>query len=295
MTSTQILQLIVVPMLLCMMITTGLKTTFAEIRSALARRPMMLKALIVNYLLVPSVTVFLLMFFKVSPLVEIGFIILAVCPGAPFGPVAANASRGDVPLAACLMILLSVTSVFMAPLLLYSIMHELPEIGTLKINYGTVIRGLLIFQLLPLLLALFFHQWKPGPARKLVRPFEWITNLLVIVMMVYGIYAQFHRIKQLSLSAIIGMFLLFFISLLLGWFFGGESVPSRKTMALTSAIRNTGISMVIAIDNFSGTITVGVVILWGLIMTVFGLSAIIPFKRIQTGNIKYPSKSIHEQ
>jgi threonine/homoserine/homoserine lactone efflux protein len=35
MTSTQILQLIVVPMLLCMMLTTGLKTTFAEIRSAL--------------------------------------------------------------------------------------------------------------------------------------------------------------------------------------------------------------------------------------------------------------------
>ena len=216
MTSTQILQLIVVPMLLCMMLTTGLKTTFAEIRSALAKRPIVLKALMVNYLLVPAVTIFLLYLFKANPLTQIGFIILAVCPGAPFGPVAANLSKGDVPLAAGLMILLSVTSVFMAPLLLYSIIHEFPQIGALKINYSSVIKGLLLFQLLPLLAALFFHKWKPGTAKKLVKPFERLTNFLVIVMMGYGIYSQFDRIKELSLPALIGMFLLFFISLLLG-------------------------------------------------------------------------------
>jgi predicted Na+-dependent transporter len=172
----------------------------------------------------------------------------------------------------------------MAPLLLYSIMHELPGIGTLKINYSSVIRGLLLFQLLPLLTALFFHQWKPGTAKKLVEPFERLTNLLVIIMMGYGIYSQFDKIKQLSLSALIGMFLLFFVSLIVGWVFGGRHTASKKTMALTAGIRNTGIGMIIAIENFAGTITVGVVILWGLIMTVMGLLTIIPFKRIENKN-----------
>jgi predicted Na+-dependent transporter len=135
--------------------------------------------------------------------------------------------------------------------------------------------------LLPLLTALFFHQWKPGTAKKLVKPFETLTNLLVIIMMGYGIYSQFDRIKELSLSALIGMFLLFFICLVLGWEFGGSGTASRKTMALSAGIRNTGIGMIIAIENFAGTVTVAVVILWALIMTVMGILTIIPFKRIE--------------
>jgi len=264
-----------------MMLTTGLKTTFAEIRSALGKRPIMLKAFIVNYLLVPAATIFLLYLFHVTSLTQIGFIILAVCPGAPFASVAANLSKADVPLAAGLMILLSVTSVFMAPLLLYSIMHEIPQFGRLKINYDSLIRSLLVFQLLPLLTALFFHQWKPGVAKKLVKPVEKLTNLLVIIMMSYGIYSQFDRIKELSLLAFIGMFLLFFVSLIFGWALGGEHTASKKTMALIAGIRNMGIGMIIAIQNFAGTVTVGVVILWGLIMVMMGLLTILPFKSIE--------------
>lgn len=280
MNASQILQLIVVSMLLSMMITTGLKTTFAEIRTALSNKTILIKSIVVNYLLVPFVTVALLLLFDANPLVEVGFIILAVCPGAPFSSVAANAAKADVPLAAGLMVLLSASSVIIAPLLLYVVLHELPGVGNLRINYTSIIRGLLLFQLAPLFSTLLFHRWKPGLAGRMVRPFEIITNVLVLLMMGFGIYSQYNRIRELSLAAIGAMLLLFMISLAMGWFAGGKSTASKKSTALLAAIRNTGIGMIIAMDNFSGTVTVMVVIIWGLIMSVLGLFTIVPFKRI---------------
>lgn len=267
-------------MLLCMMITTGLKTTFAEIRSALAKPALIVRALVVNFLLVPATTMLLLYLFKANPLAEIGFIILAVCPGAPFGPVAANIAKGDVSLAAGLMGLLSVASVFIAPLLLYIIMYAFPELGALQIDYTLVIRGLVLFQLFPLVVALLFHQWRPFASKRIVRPVEIATNLLVMFMIVYGLSSQFNRIGELSLYAVTGMIILFLSSLAMGWASGEKNTASRKTMALTTAIRNTGIAMIIAIDNFPATIAVVVVILWGLIMMIMGLATIMLFKRI---------------
>ena len=55
---------------------------------------------------------------RIDPGVAAGFLVLAVCPGAPFGPAVAAVARGDVASATGLMVVLAGSSALAAPLLL---------------------------------------------------------------------------------------------------------------------------------------------------------------------------------
>ena len=65
------------------------------------------------------VTVGLLLLFQPADImVPAGFLILAVCPGAPFGPGCTRIAKGNVATAVGMMVLLAGSSALAAPLLL---------------------------------------------------------------------------------------------------------------------------------------------------------------------------------
>src|SRR5262249_49460579 len=82
-----------------MMVLVGLRVTFADLASTAKNWRLVVRAAVANYVLVPAVTVALLMSFNVSAMVASGFIVLAVCPGAPYGPPLAAIARANVPVA----------------------------------------------------------------------------------------------------------------------------------------------------------------------------------------------------
>src|SRR4029453_7703766 len=82
-----------------MMILIGLRVTFAELGRVARNWRLVGRAAVANYLLVPAVAVGLLVWFHAHPMVAAGFLILAVCPGAPFGPPFAGIARASVPVA----------------------------------------------------------------------------------------------------------------------------------------------------------------------------------------------------
>jgi BASS family bile acid:Na+ symporter len=63
-----------------------------------------------NYLFVPGVAVGLLILFDTAPTVAAGFLVLAACPGVPFGPPFAGIARANVPVAVGLMVILAGSS-----------------------------------------------------------------------------------------------------------------------------------------------------------------------------------------
>ena len=70
-------------------------------------------------LLLIGATVGLLLLLGAQPMVAVGFLILAVCPGAPYGPPFAAIAKGNVPVAVGLMLLpgLAVTAFGLTSLL----------------------------------------------------------------------------------------------------------------------------------------------------------------------------------
>ena len=60
------------------------------------------------------------------------------------------------------------------------------------------------------------------------------------------------------------MLALLIISWAAGWLLGGPEFEARKTMTLTTSLRNVGVGLVIATGSFAGTPAVTAVLVYGL-------------------------------
>src|SRR5262249_45455519 len=150
----RLINLLVIVTLIEMMVTVGLRVTFAEVTTTAKDRRLVVRALLANYLLVPAVTVALLLLFRANPLVAAGFLVLAVCPGAPFGPPFTAIARGNVPVAVGLMVILAGSSAILSPELLSVLLPLMTEGATVRVDPLGLVATLLATQLLPLLAGL---------------------------------------------------------------------------------------------------------------------------------------------
>jgi bile acid:Na+ symporter, BASS family len=104
--------------LIVMMLRIGLDVAIAEIASTARNPRLIVLAMLANYVCVPALTVVLLLALNTQPIISIAFLILAVCPGAPFGPPLTSMAKGNVPASVGLMVILAGSSAVLAPLLL---------------------------------------------------------------------------------------------------------------------------------------------------------------------------------
>jgi BASS family bile acid:Na+ symporter len=61
------------------------------------------------------------------------------------------------------------------------------------------------------------------------------------------------------------MLILLVASVVIGWLAGGSGRDNRRTMALTTSLRNVGVGLVIATGNFAGTPAVSAVLAYGIV------------------------------
>jgi bile acid:Na+ symporter, BASS family len=249
----RLINLFVTITLIEMMVAVGLRVTFAEIIDTARNWRFVARAVVANYVLVPAVAIILLLLFHADPMVAAGFLVLAVCPGAPFGPPFARIAHADVPAAVGLMVILAGSSAILSPLLLSVLLpwlsgSEAPQVAPLAL-VGT----LLITQLVPLLAGLLVNHWHPQLAARLLAPFERVSKLLNLGVVGLILATQFQMLAEIRMMAFLGMLLLLAASLAIGWLMGGPDAELRKTMALTTALRNAGLGLVIVTGTFAGT------------------------------------------
>src|SRR6516162_6318083 len=132
-----------------MMVLIGLRVTFAEIVNTARTWPLIARASAANYLLVPVLAIVLLILFAANPMVAVGFLVLAVCPGAPYGPPFAGIARVNVPEAVGLMVILAGSSAFVSPLLIKVLLPLVASGEAAGIDPFGMMSALLIKQLLP--------------------------------------------------------------------------------------------------------------------------------------------------
>jgi BASS family bile acid:Na+ symporter len=251
--------------LIAIMLSMGLKVTFAEV-TASARQPQrVVLGLAANFVLVPAVTIGLLYLFNPHPLISVGFLILAVCPGAPAGPPFATIARGDVPHAIGQMVILAGLSALLSPLLLgVALTRLLPE-SDLRIDYLAIVRTLLVAQILPLVVGLAIHHYLPRLTERIAGPVGLFANILLLGVLVLLLVNEHETLTMIRLRGWIGMLLLLATSLGIGWLCGGPGVATRKSLALTTAVRNAAVGLVIVSANFADSPAVTAVVAYALV------------------------------
>jgi BASS family bile acid:Na+ symporter len=256
---------ILVPLtLIVMMLAVGLAVDFFQTVRLLMNWRLVFRALAANYLCVPAITVLLMLIFRPNPYVAIGFLILAVCPGAPFGPPAVAIAKGNVTAGTALMLLLTSTSAIFAPLvLLPSISFLLPNSSTV-ISVPKIISSLIVTQLVPLGVGLAVRARRPTFAAKHLRAVNRTSAILTLAAVILIVSAQYQTLIAIRRRAFIAMTILLIATLLIGYVIAALGSDDRKAMTLSTSLRNIGVGLVIANGSFAGTPALNAVVAFGL-------------------------------
>ncbi len=258
-----------------MMVTVGLGVSFAEVVGVGRDWRLVGRAVLANYVCVPAVALGLLLLFRPHssepeqfPLVAAGFLVAAVCPGAPYGPPFTKMAGGDVVVSVGLMVLLAGSSAVLAPVLLHLLLPLTSGNQAVQID-AVRLAGILLFsQLLPLCLGLAMRQWRPALADRLKSPAGRLSLLLNLATLGLVLGAQFGVLMGIPFKAFAGMLVLVLAGTLVGWLLGGPGGDRRKAVAMATGVRNVGVSLVIASASFPGTKAVTAATAFALFQTV---------------------------
>ena len=167
------------------------------------------------------------------------------------------------------MVILAGSSAIISPVLLRALLPWVADGEAPRIDLIDLGRALLITQLLPLLLGLMVKHWRPQLAEKLLSPFELVSKILNLGAAGLILATQLHMLTEIRMRGFAGMLILLVASLIIGWLAGTSESDNRKTLALTTSLRNVGVGLVIVTGNFAGTPAVSAALAYGIV-EVFG-------------------------
>ena len=155
--------------------------------------------IVCQLLLLPALTLLLVMVMGdwISPMIALGMILVAACPGGNISNFITSLSRGNVELSVSLTAFNTALCVFSTPInfaiwgnlyLKYAAKQDiiLPE---LQIPFWEIFQSIVIIMGIPLVLGILCSQYLPNVAKKLNKPLQSLS-IVVFVVMVVGIFAS---------------------------------------------------------------------------------------------------------
>jgi BASS family bile acid:Na+ symporter len=251
-----------------MTVTIGLGVKFSDVLRVSRDYGRVTRALLANYILVPAAALGLLLLFHVSPMIAIGFLVAAVCPGAPYGTSFTAMAKGNVAVSVGLMVILAGSSAIVVPLLLQFLLPIVAGDIPLRIKAIKMVGTLLGAQLLPLWIGLMVRQRFPAWAERFKKPAGVLSVLLNLLLLAVILFVQFRVLVEIRLMGYIGMSCLVIAAVASGWLMGGRESEDRKGMVFTTTVRNVGVSLVIVTTSFPGTLALGSATAYALFQTI---------------------------
>lgn len=274
-----------------MMVAIGLGVSLGDLLRVVRDWRLVSKAVLASYILVPLAAVGLLILFQADPYVAAGFMIVAVCPGAPYGPPFTGMAKGNVVAAVGLMVILAGSSALVAPLLLNLllpwVLQYLPPLPAdspaLAIDALKVVKTLLIAQFVPLCLGLAVRKWAPRLADRLKKPANLLSALLNLALFGLIIYVQFDMLMAIPARGFVGMLALLIAGVAAGALLGGRG--NRSAMVMATAVRNVGVGLVIVTSAFGGTRAVAATTAFAVFQTIVMALIAVAWGRLATSSL----------
>ena len=217
--------------------------------------------IICQLILLPALTFLLTITFKnwISPMIALGMILVASCPGGNISNFITSLSRGNTELSVSLTAFNTAACIFTTPLnfsfwgKMYLNFAEkrmlLPE---LEIPFWEIFKTIVILLGIPLLLGILCSQYMPKVAQKLKKPMQYLSVAFFILMVVLtfgnNIDAFMKCIKYIFLIVLVHNLLALGIGFGTGTLF---KVPykDRRTITIETGIQNSGLGLVLLFNT----------------------------------------------
>ena len=262
------------------------------------------KSVIVGVLLqwvaLPAVTVAIALALSpvITPMIALGMILVASCPGGNISNFMSALSKGNIELSVSMTAITTAGAPFVTPFnfffwgSLYSqVISIKSDIPTLVIPFFPMLEQILLLLGVPIFLGLLFSRYFPNATKKITKPAQVLSIILFLGMAAVSFSQNF----QLILDNIFYVFFIVLIhnaSALGAGYLGGTlaKVPlrDRRSLTLETGIQNSGLGLVLLFNSaiFPAEIWHGhyggmlfITAWWGIWHIVSGLSVSFLFRR----------------
>jgi BASS family bile acid:Na+ symporter len=265
--------------LFIIMIGIGLTLTAADFHRE-ARQP---KGVVVGTLaqlvLMPALGFGVAALLRLEPVLAVGLVIVAACPGGSTSNLIAYMARANVALSIVLTVLASVAAILTLPLYVNLALAWWP-IGAeaaVRMPVGQTVALLVGIILVPVTIGMAVRRRAPERAaslEKAVSLFGGGVLLLLIVAIVYSVRDQFWDLMGAAGPAAILLNLAGVAAGFLAAALAGLSGPDRLTTGIELGIKNTTIGMLVAVTIIGSEAMAVPAAVYGLLMYVSGFALV---------------------
>ena len=253
--------------LMCLLLGVGLRTPFGAVSSVAQQYHLVLRGLVANFVVVPFVFTLVLQGLPLGPDVIIGLLVLAAVPVASAAPPFVGLAKGDLPYAVGLMLIVAFLCVPLTPLILALCLP--PSEAGLEIDLWKIIQTLLTAQLIPLSVGMTIQHVRQRWAEKLLQFVPKLALIGIVLSLTLIAAMQARQIVGLGVLPHLAALLSILVCLLIGnVMMKGVAAEMRRSLAISTAIRNVAVALLIVGTNFPGTSAVTIVFVFGILSLI---------------------------
>lgn len=218
--------------------------------------------IVCQLVLLPALTLILVMVMGhwISPMIALGMILVAACPGGNISNFITSLSRGNSELSVSLTAFNTAACVITTPLnfafwgkmyLNFAGNHGIGVLPELQIPLGEIFQSIFIIMGIPLVLGILCGQYLPKVANVLKKPLQYLSIAVFIAMVVI----IFTGNLDVFMACIKYIFLIVLLHnlLALGIGFGTSTVlklpyKDRRTLTIETGIQNSGLGLILLLN-----------------------------------------------
>lgn len=249
---------------LATMFSVGLEIRIDDVLASVTQFGLVMRSMFVNLVGVPLLVMAAVLIAPLNTSHTVGLFLIAVSPGAPFGPKLAEISNSNVAFASGLMVMLATVSVFTIPASLALLVP-----GNVGVNLIGIARMVILVQLLPLLVGFGLRECYQALALTLHGPMRRLSTILLFVLIALLLAINVSEIGRLVGTGVMIISSVIVVgSMITGYAFGGPEKSTREVLATSTTARNAAIALLVATTSFPSPDVLVTIIAFSLVSVI---------------------------
>jgi bile acid:Na+ symporter, BASS family len=270
-------QTIIIPFgLFMIMMGLGLTLSIDDILRVIIMPKAVLIGLAGQLLLLPVIAFVIAFLLNPAPVIAIGLILLAACPGGITSNAYVFASRGDIALSVTLTSIASLFTVVTMPLLAWMALTTFADSGEIvNVPIANMMRSLAQLTILPIILGMLTRKFKPDFAQKMVEPVRKMAIGILIMVIVANTWFSIDTLKMYFVQAGVAALVLNLVCMSTGYGLSRlAKLNTDQTISITYevGIQNLSLALVLANTLLMVPDYAAVTLVYGFIMKFTALS-----------------------
>jgi BASS family bile acid:Na+ symporter len=271
MTAAELISKVLLPISLAIiMLGMGMTLILSDFTRIIKYPKAILIGLTNQLIFLPIIGFSLAIVFDLSPVMAVGLMILATCPGGPTSNLITQVCKGNIALSVTLTAIASIVSILTIPFILS---YTLEYFGTgtdttIKLPIVDTILQIMVITVIPISLGMLIRKYKTSFSKRMEKPMRIASTVIFILVFIAVIAANFNILEKAMKEVGFVTLLLNIITMGLGYLTAKLfklNLKNAISITIESGIQNGTLAFVIAttvLNNVEMGIPTGAYAIW---------------------------------